>query len=196
MLGWFFRLFNKTFDAANRGYTWIVQRLIRFALISLAVYAGLLVLTGVGFKVIPTGFIPTQDQGYVFCVAQLPDGASLQRTDAVRKEISDMARKVPGVGYTVEITGLSALDFTNRSNTLTMFLPLKPFDERKGTPGANDERRPGQGAGPGRRDTGCVRAGGAAAARAGHRQRGGVPSSSWKTSGPPGCRRWRKRQTR
>ena len=134
LLGWFFRLFNKTFDAANRGYTWIVQRLIRFAVFALLVYVGLLALTGVGFKVIPTGFIPTQDQGYVFCVAQLPDGASLQRTDAVRKQISDLARTVPGVAYTVEITGLSALDFTNRSNTLTMFLPLKPFDERKGHP--------------------------------------------------------------
>ena len=134
LLGWFFRLFNKTFDAANRGYTWTVQRLIRFSAVALVVYVGLLVLTGVGFKIIPTGFIPTQDQGYIFCVAQLPDGASLQRTDAVRREISEMARKVPGVAYTVEITGLSALDFTNRSNSLTMFLPLKPFDERKGHP--------------------------------------------------------------
>ena len=52
----------------------------------------------------------------------------------MRKQISESARKVPGVAYTVEITGLSALDFTNRSNTLTMFLPLKPFDERKGHP--------------------------------------------------------------
>ncbi len=134
LLGWFFRLFNKTFDAANRGYTWIVQRLIRFAVVALIVYVGLLALTGVGFKVIPTGFIPTQDQGYIFCVAQLPDGASLQRTDAVRAQISEMARKVPGVAYSVEITGLSALDFTNRSNSMTMFLPLKPFDERKGHP--------------------------------------------------------------
>ena len=134
VLGWFFRLFNKGFEAANKGYVWIVQRLIRFAVIALAVYVGLLCLTGIGFKTIPTGFIPSQDQGYIFCVAQLPDGASLQRTDAVRKEISDIALKVPGVGYTVEITGLSALDFTNRSNTLTMFLPFKPFDERKGHP--------------------------------------------------------------
>ena len=134
VLGWFFRLFNKTFDATNRGYTWIVQRLIRFSLVALLVYAGLLLLTGYGFKTIPTGFIPTQDQGYIFCVAQLPDGASLQRTDAVRKQISEMALKVPGVAYTVEITGLSALDNTNRANSLTMFLPLKPFDERKGHP--------------------------------------------------------------
>ncbi len=134
LLGWFFRLFNKTFDAANRGYTWLVTRFIRFAFVALLVYAGLLVLTGLGFKTIPVGFIPTQDQGYIFCVAQLPDGASLQRTDAVRKQISEMALKVPGVAYTVEITGLSALDFTNRANALTIFLPLKPFDERKGHP--------------------------------------------------------------
>ena len=134
LLGWFFRLFNKTFDATNRGYTWIVQRLIRFSAVALLVYVGLLFLTGLGFKTIPTGFIPSQDQGYIFCVAQLPDGASLQRTDAVRKQISEMALKVPGVAYTVEITGLSALDFTNRSNSLTMFLPFKPFDERKGHP--------------------------------------------------------------
>ena len=111
-----------------------MTRLIRFALFALIVYVGLLALTGVGFKTIPTGFIPTQDQGYIICVAQLPDGASLQRTDAVRKQISDIVLKVPGVANTVEITGLSALDFTNRANTLTMFLPLKPFDERKGHP--------------------------------------------------------------
>ncbi len=134
MLGWFFRLFNKAFDATNRGYTWVLQRLIRFSFVALLVYAGLLLLTGVGFKTIPAGFIPTQDQGYVICVAQLPDGASLQRTEAVRKQISGMALKVPGVSNSVEITGLSALDFTNRSNTLTIFLPLKPFDERKGHP--------------------------------------------------------------
>jgi multidrug efflux pump len=132
--GWFFRLFNKGFDAANRGYTWIVGRLVRFALVAVVVYVGLLLLTGLGFKTIPTGFIPTQDQGYLIAVAQLPDGASLQRTEAVRQKLSEAVRKIPGVGYTVEIAGLSALDFTNRSNFLTMFLPLKPFAERAGDP--------------------------------------------------------------
>ena len=62
LLGWFFRLFNRTFDATNRGYTWIVQRLVRFSGVALLVYAGLLVLTGLGFKTIPTGFIPAQDR--------------------------------------------------------------------------------------------------------------------------------------
>ncbi len=134
VLGWFFRLFNKAFDATNRGYTWLVTRFIRFAAIALLVYLGLLVLTGLGFKIIPAGFIPTQDQGYIFAVAQLPDGASLQRTEAVRKQMSELGRQVPGVDNTVEITGLSALDNTNRPNAMTMFLTLKPFDERKGHP--------------------------------------------------------------
>jgi multidrug efflux pump len=133
-LGWFFRLFNRGFDATNRVYTWIVGRLVRFALVAVVVYVGLLLLTGLGFKTIPTGFIPTQDQGYLIAVAQLPDGASLQRTEAVRQQLSAAVRKIPGVAYTVEIAGLSALDFTNRSNFLTMFLPLKPFEERAGDP--------------------------------------------------------------
>ena len=137
VLGWFFRLFNRGFDATNRGYTWLVTRLVRFSAVALLVYAGLLALTGLGFKTIPTGFIPAQDQGYLIAIAQLPDGASLQRTDEVRKKLSDAARRIPGVAYTVEITGLSALDNTNRSNTLTMFLPLKSFEERDGHPEQN-----------------------------------------------------------
>ncbi len=134
LLGWFFRLFNKTFEATNRGYTWLVQKFIRFAVVTLLVYVGLLVLTGLGFKTIPTGFIPAQDQGYLIAIAQLPDGASLQRTEAVRAELSAAARKIPGVENTVEIAGLSALDSTNRTNTLTMFLTLAPFEQRDGHP--------------------------------------------------------------
>ncbi len=133
-LGWFFRLFNRGFDATNRGYTWIVQRLVRFSAIAVLVYAGLLVLTGFGFKIIPTGFIPTQDQGYLIAIAQLPDAASLQRTEEVRAKFSAAARKVAGVANTVEISGLSALDFTNRSNFLTMFLTLQPFEQRSSHP--------------------------------------------------------------
>jgi multidrug efflux pump len=136
-LGWFFGLFNKTFEATNKAYTWVVRRLVRFSALALLVYSGLLVLTGVGFKMIATGFIPSQDQGYLIAIAQLPDGASLQRTEEVRKQLSEAARKIPGVGYTVEISGLSALDSTNRSNTLTMFLPLKPFEQRTGHPEQN-----------------------------------------------------------
>ncbi|HXM30081.1 MAG TPA: multidrug efflux RND transporter permease subunit [Chthoniobacterales bacterium] len=130
VLGWFFRLFNKTFNAGVNGYTRVVQRLLRVSAIVLLVYAGLLVLTGWEFDKVPGGFIPTQDQGYLIAFAQLPDGASLQRSDEVRKEMSEIARKIPGVAHTVEFTGYSGLDGTNRNNTVTTFLTLAPFEER------------------------------------------------------------------
>src|SRR6201982_499688 len=134
VLGWFFRLFNLTFNASVNGYTRIVQRLLRLSAIVLVVYVGLLVLTGWEFDKVPGGFIPTQDQGYLIAFAQLPDGASLQRSDEVRKEMSEIARKIPGVAHTVEFTGFSGLDGTNRNNTVTTFLPLAPFAERAKDP--------------------------------------------------------------
>jgi hydrophobe/amphiphile efflux-1 (HAE1) family protein len=130
VLGWFFRLFNKTFETAREGYGRVVRRLLRLAAIALIVYVGLLLLTGIGFKSIPTGFIPSQDQGYLIAFAQLPDGASLQRSEEVRKEMSEAARKVPGISHSVEFAGFSGLDGTNRNNTVTAFLTLAPFEER------------------------------------------------------------------
>ncbi len=96
-LGWFFRLFNRGFDATVKGYTWAVRRLLRFAAVALLVYVGFLVMTYFGFKIVPAGFIPSQDQGYLIAFAQLPDGASLQRSEEVRKQMSEIARKVPGI---------------------------------------------------------------------------------------------------
>jgi multidrug efflux pump len=137
LLGWFFRLFNKGFEASVKGYIWIVRRLLRLAAIALLVYVGFLVLTYFGFKTVPTGFIPTQDQGYLIVFAQLPDGASLQRSEEVRKQISDLASTVPGVAHRVEFAGFSALDGTNRNNAVTTFLPLTPFEERENDPKLN-----------------------------------------------------------
>jgi multidrug efflux pump len=137
VLGWFFRLFNRGFEASVRGYIWAVRRLLRFAAIALLVYVGFLVLTFFGFKAVPSGFIPTQDQGYLIVFAQLPDGASLQRAEEVRKQISEIARQVPGVAHTVEFAGFSALDGTNRNNAVTTFLPLTPFEERVKDPRLN-----------------------------------------------------------
>ena len=76
------------------------------------------------------GFIPTQDQGYLIVFAQLPDGASLQRAEEVRNQISELTRTVPGVAHSVEFAGFAALDGTNRNNAVTVFLPLAPFEER------------------------------------------------------------------
>ncbi len=137
LFGWFFRLFNKGFAATVKGYIWAVRRLLRFAAVALLVYIGFLALTYLGFKTVPSGFIPTQDQGYLIVFAQLPDGASLQRSEEVRKQISEIGRSIPGVAHTVEFAGFSALDGTNRNNAVTTFLPLAPFEERVKDPRLN-----------------------------------------------------------
>src|SRR6202795_4601606 len=137
VFGWFFRLFNKGFGASVKGYIWAIRRLLRFAVVALLVYVGFLVLTFFGFKAVPSGFIPTQDQGYLIVFAQLPDGASLQRSEEVRKQISEFARQVPGIAHTVEFAGFSALDGTNRNNAVTTFLPLTAFEERENDPKLN-----------------------------------------------------------
>ena len=137
LLGWFFGLFNKGFSAATNAYTWVVRRMLRLAAVVLLIYGGLLVLTVLGFKTVPLGFIPLQDQGYLIGLAQLPDGASLQRSDEVRQQMVRLASSVPGVSHTVEFTGFSGLDGTNRSNAVTTFLVLAPFEERVKDPRQN-----------------------------------------------------------
>jgi multidrug efflux pump len=134
LLGWFFSLFNKAFEGTVRGYTFVVRRLLQLATIVLVVYVGLLGMTYLGFSSVPAGFIPQQDQNYLIFLAQLPDGASLQRTEEVRKQISEIALKTPGVLHTVEFGGFSGLDSSNRTNVTTVFVPLKPFAERQNDP--------------------------------------------------------------
>jgi multidrug efflux pump len=134
ILGWFFRLFNRVFSATSSGYSRVVARLLRLAAVVLLVYVGLLFLTGLGFKTVPGGFIPTQDQGYLIILAQLPDGASLQRTGVAQDQISEIVRKIPGVAHTVEIGGYSGLDGTTRTNACTVFATLQEFPERENDP--------------------------------------------------------------
>jgi multidrug efflux pump len=133
LLGWFFRLFNRSFDLGIAGYAGAVKRLLRVSGLVLVIFVGLLVLTGVLFKKVPGGFIPNMDQGYLIVFAQLPDGASLQRTNEIQKKVAAIG-KVPGVELTFGIEGLSILDSTIKPNCLTMFYPLKPFSERMGHP--------------------------------------------------------------
>jgi len=134
LLGWFFRLFNRTFDLGIAGYGAVVRRLLRVSGLVLVVYIGLLALTGLMFQKVPGGFIPTMDQGYLVVFAQLPDGASLQRTDDVQRQIAEIGKNTPGVERTFAIEGLSVLDSTTKSNALTSFFLLKPFSERIGHP--------------------------------------------------------------
>ncbi len=130
-LGWFFGKFNSAFDRATAAYGWLVGRLLRLAVIVLVLYVGLLGLTGWALYRAPTGFIPTQDQGYLLVNVQLPDSASVQRTREVMLRIDQIARNAPGVAHTVGVSGQSFLLGSNGSNLGSMFVVLDPFDHRQ-----------------------------------------------------------------
>ncbi len=136
-LGAFFAAFNWAFDRVIDAYGRSVALFLRISVIALLVYGGLMGLTYLGFQAVPVGFIPDQDKGYLVVNAQLPDGASLDRTDKIIKQMSAIARdaeKVPGVWHTIDLPGYSALLGTNISNVGGMFVILEPFEERKGDP--------------------------------------------------------------
>jgi multidrug efflux pump len=130
--GWFFRPFNRFFRSASARYTHGVSRLLRFTAAVLVVYLGLIGLTAVGFAHVPEGFVPTQDKDYLVAFAQLPDAATLDRTDAVIRKMTDIALKHPGVESSVAFPGLSVNGFVNASNVGIAFVKLDPADERTG----------------------------------------------------------------
>jgi len=129
--GWLFRPFNRFFVKASNGYVGAVGRVIRVSGVALVVYAGLIVMTWLGFSTTPTGFVPQQDKQYLVAFAQLPDAASLDRTEDVIKRMSDIALKQPGVESAVAFPGLSINGFTNSPNSGIVFVTLKPFEDRK-----------------------------------------------------------------
>ncbi|MGH7624201.1 MAG: efflux RND transporter permease subunit [Gemmatimonadaceae bacterium] len=132
LFGWVFHPFNRAFASGSRRYANSVTRLIGRSALPLVVYVGLIAITLIGFKRVPPGFVPTQDKQYVVAYAQLPDAASIDRTQAVVKRLSDIASKQPGVQSTVAFPGLSINGFVNKPNAGTVFIGLKPFDERTG----------------------------------------------------------------
>jgi multidrug efflux pump len=132
LFGWLFRPFNRFFDWASNKYAGGVTRLIRRSAIALVVYVGLLVLTVVSFKKVPSGFVPAQDKQYLVAFAQLPEGASLERTDEVVRHMGEILKKHPGVSDSIAFPGLSINGFTNSPNSGIAFVSLKPFEERKG----------------------------------------------------------------
>ena len=129
--GWLFQPFNRVFDRASHGYVGTVKRVLRGSGIALFVYAGLMGLTYLGFATTPTGFVPAQDKQYLVAFAQLPDAATLDRTEAVMKDMSAIAGKHPGVENTIAFPGLSINGFTNSPNSGIVFVALKDFDQRK-----------------------------------------------------------------
>ncbi len=124
LLGWFFWLFNKVFEVAGNFYVKLVGLSLRFRAVVILIFAGLLGLTYWGFQQVPTGFIPAQDQGYLIVAIQLPDGASLSRTDRVVQEVTEIALETPGIQSAVAFTGFSGATYTNSSNAAAVFTAL------------------------------------------------------------------------
>ncbi|HEY2146304.1 MAG TPA: efflux RND transporter permease subunit [Pirellulales bacterium] len=127
--------FNRVFDVTIAGYGKLVSGALRISAVLLLVYCGFMGLTYLGFQAVPVGFIPDQDKGYLVVNVQLPDGATLERCDAVVKQLSEISRdasKIPGVAHTIDLSGYSILLSTNISNVGGMFVILEPFEHRKG----------------------------------------------------------------
>jgi hydrophobe/amphiphile efflux-1 (HAE1) family protein len=136
LLGWFFRPFNRFFEWSSNVYVGIVKRTIRFSIIALMIYGGLVWATMKGFQIVPEGFVPAQDKAYLIGFAQLPEGSSLDRTDAVMRRMSEIAMKQPGVKDAIAFPGLSIHGFSASPNSGIVFVGLDDFEKRK-TPDLN-----------------------------------------------------------
>jgi multidrug efflux pump len=129
--GWFFRRFNRAFKVSSDAYSGGVARVIGRKAVMMGIYLALAGVTVFMFRAVPGGFVPTQDKQYLVGFAQLPDGATLDRTEDVIRRMSDIALKEPGIESAVAFPGLSINGFTNSSNAGIVFVTLKPFEERK-----------------------------------------------------------------
>ncbi len=126
----FFRGFDALFQKTENGYLAVAKTLTRRTAIVMLLYLVLLGVTGWRFALLPTGFLPTEDQGYLIANVQLPDAASQERTDAVLKRIDGILEKTAGVKDWVSLGGYSVIDGTNASNAATIFITMTPWDER------------------------------------------------------------------
>lgn len=134
--GWFFAVFNRAFGAFRQGYLHLLKRLVRAPFVMLVLYFGLVVLNIGLFQAVPKGFIPEQDQGYLILIARLPASASLERTNRVVREITQIALATPGVAHLVAYSGWSFLTGVQQPYVASMFARLRPFSERPDLPAA------------------------------------------------------------
>ncbi|MGO4308117.1 efflux RND transporter permease subunit [Cupriavidus sp. RAF12] len=128
-LGGFFARFNRAFGAGGESYGRGVQRVLQHKRGSMVLYAALLAATVLGFVRVPAGFVPIQDKGYLVNLIRLPDGATLDRTEAVVREMSDAALKTPGVRNAVQLPGLSLNGFINSASSAVVFLGEQSFED-------------------------------------------------------------------
>ncbi len=129
-LGWLFRGFNKMFHRGSEAYSGGVKAVIGRKTLMMVIYLALIAVTFGLFKVVPSGFVPAQDKQYLIGFAQLPDGATLDRTEEVIKRMGEIVAKNPNVQDSIALPGLSINGFTNSSNSGIVFATLKPFEER------------------------------------------------------------------
>ena len=130
LFGRFFGWFNRFFNRSSHSYETGVAGVLKRKSAAVGVYLVLAVAAGIMFKVVPSGFVPAQDKQYLVGFAQLPDAASLERTEQVIRKMSDIAKEIPGVEASVAFPGLSINGFTNAPNAGIVFTTLKPFHER------------------------------------------------------------------
>ena len=127
----FFRWFNSVYEPTERGYVRLIRLMVQRSGLMVVVALALAGLAGWGLSRIPTGFIPIEDQGYVLIAVQLPDGASLDRTERVMDEVTRIAQATPGVQDVIALGGLSALDNSaSLANAGIVYLVLKDWGER------------------------------------------------------------------
>ncbi|MBL8261592.1 MAG: multidrug efflux RND transporter permease subunit [Xanthomonadaceae bacterium] len=131
LFGWLFRPFNRFFNSSSKRYEGAVSRALGRRGAVFAIYAALLVGAGVMFQAVPAGFIPVQDKLYLIAGVKMPEGASIERTDATLKKMAALAKQVEGIESEVAFPGLNPLQFTNTPNNGVVFFTLKPFSERK-----------------------------------------------------------------
>ncbi|OGV49553.1 MAG: RND transporter [Lentisphaerae bacterium GWF2_44_16] len=127
----FFKAFNKSFHHLTEFYAATVRKMARFWYLSMAVFLGLCVFTGFCFTSIPTGFVPSEDQGYFFVMAGLPEGQTIDRTKDVMAQIRKLVEKEPGVDHVLEISGYNIIDSIKQPYTGFSIIILKPWKERK-----------------------------------------------------------------
>jgi len=131
LFGWLFRPFNRFFNRSSKRYERAVSRTLGRRGAVFAVYAALLVGAGVMFQAVPAGFIPVQDKLYLIAGVKMPEGASIERTDAALKKMAALAKQVDGIESEIAFPGLNPLQFINTPNNGVVFFTLKPFSERK-----------------------------------------------------------------
>ncbi|WP_397568074.1 efflux RND transporter permease subunit [Schlesneria sp. T3-172] len=126
----FYRVFNRVYDWTEGVYTAIVKVAVRQIVLMMLLFVGLVGLTGWWFVQLPTGFVPTEDQGYAIVAIQLPDAASQERTREVTRKVNAILAETPGVRTWFLLGGMSLLDSSVTSNAATMFITFTSFEDR------------------------------------------------------------------